>query len=311
MNVDQLTDPKIFAGGTGDWQHNILAAGPFISSLLPTITKPTNTSSTSLDRGVTRQLQHEEDTEKDNSEIEVLFCSFIWLDIFASASTRSPLLLNIDHKHVLQIFGIKLERLFGCENWVVSHIFDIVCLDMWKKEAEGTRQLSVAELVKRGARIEESLRENLKVLEDSHFLGWGLPRSQSNNLSPSQAVVTSIFALSALTYLHIVISGAHPELPEIMESVSKTVNAFRCLDDPRLLRSLVWPFCVSGCLAVGGQQGFFRELFAKAEITSSNLGTCLQAFRVVEKCWEIRKTSLSECDWVFIMNRQGCNILLV
>jgi hypothetical protein len=190
-------------------------------------------------------------------------------------------------------------------------MFDIVILDNWKKEAEKTHQLSVIELVKRGAKIEESLRQKIVDLEGTHSLGSSLLGSHRSTLSASQAEITGIFALSALTYLHIVISGAYPELPEIVESVSKTIDAFKRLTNPRLLRNLVWPFCVTGCLAAEGQQGFFRDLVSKAEIVPSTLGTCLQAFKIVEECWEMRKTCSYNCDWVFIMNRLDCNILLI
>ena len=122
--------------------------------------------------------------------------------------------------------------------------------------------------------------------------------------------ITKIFALSAMTYLHVVVSGAHPELPEIMASISKTVAAFQRLTDKKMLRNLVWPFCISGCLAREEQHGIFRDLISAAEITQSTIGTCLEAFKIMEECWEARKTCSCNYDWVSVMNKRGQYVLL-
>ena len=248
----------------------------------------------------------------DAMEAKVLLGSFISFDIIASASTRLPLsFLNLDHRRILNTLDINLESLFGCTNQVMALILDIVCLENWKKEAEEAHQLSLVELVKRGAMIEERLRQEIIDVERVYSLEKNIMKSHDRILSTAQVEITNIFALSATTYLHVVISGAYPELPEIVESVSKTIDAFKSLTEPRLLRNLVWPFCVTGCLASGGQQGFFRELVSKAEITSFTLGTCFQAFKIMEECWELRKTRLYNCDWAFVMNRRGCDVLLL
>jgi hypothetical protein len=246
----------------------------------------------------------------DDIGTKVLLGSFISFDIIACASTRSPPSLDLDYKHILEVFGIDLGSLFGCANRVMALIFEIVLLDNWKRDIEKIRQLSVVELVKRGTTIEERLQQEIRDLEDRHSLGSNQELSGST-LSTSQAEITNIFALSALTYLHVVVSGAYPELPEIAESVSKTITAFKGLTNPRLLRNLIWPFCVSGCLALEGQQSFFRDLVSKAEIVPSTIGTGLQAYRIIEECWEMRKSCSYNCDWVFIMNKLGCNVLLL
>lgn len=248
---------------------------------------------------------------RDATEAQTLLGSFILFDIMACASTRSSPSLNLDHQRVLKTSGINLEDLFGCENRVVSLILDVVHLDNWRKRNENTYQLSMVELVKRGAKIEDNISQYIESIESSKNLVSDVSGRRSNTLSTAQTEITAIFALSALTYLHVVISGAHPELPEISNTVTRTIDVFKNLSDPRLLRHLVWPFCITGCLATEGQQSSFRDLVTKAEITSSTVETCLQALDIVEECWEIRKTSLYNCDWVFIMNERGWNTLLM
>jgi hypothetical protein len=155
-----------------------------------------------------------------------------------------------------------------------DHDFDISLLDNWRKEAEKSHKLSMIELVKRGMQIENCLRERLNDIEK-------LPRMDS------RSEVTKIFALSALIYLYVVISGPYSELQEIKESVARTVIA---LENVKLLRNLVWPFCIAGCFALEGkQQSVFRNLISNAEMIPSTLGTCLGAFKIVEECWKQRK----------------------
>jgi len=236
---------------------------------------------------------------EDDIGIQVVLGSIISYDIIAAASTRSPPSLGLYHETILKRFGITLQTLFGYTNRVMTLIVEIVFLDHWKKEQEKNCKLSMVELVRRGTKIEEQLERHIADLRSN-----SAPKS-SSILSASQIEITYIYALSALTYLHVVVSGAHSEMPEIKESVSRTLSAFQSLADPKLLRTLVWPFCVSGCLALEGQQKAFCELVSKAEITSLTMGTCLQAFEIIKECWEMRRTYKYNCDWVLVMNKLG------
>jgi hypothetical protein len=244
---------------------------------------------------------------EDDSAIQFLLGSFISIDIISCASTRSSPFLGLDHRVMLDSTEIHLESLTGCRNWAMTFIFEISLLDKWKKEGEKANKLSITELTRRGANIEERLRERIANTDISI-------RASSSNTSRISAStcteITEIFALTAITYLHVVISGAYPELPEITESVSKTIASFQRLTDPKLLGSLVWPFCVSGCLALDRQHTIFRELVSAAEITPSTIGTCLEAFKIVEECWEMRKSRSFNCDWVSVMNKWGHYVLL-
>jgi len=122
--------------------------------------------------------------------------------------------------------------------------------------------------------------------------------------------ITQIFALATLTYLYVVISGANPELPEIQKNVLATMKAFESLSEPTLLQNLVWPFCITGCLASKDQYHTFRHFIFRAEITDSTLGTCTQAFKIIEECWETRKTCSGTIDWAGVMLQCYHEVLL-
>lgn len=193
---------------------------------------------------------------------------------------------------------------------VIDLIFEIAQLDQWKKAAQSAFKLSMVELVKRSDRIEQKLWRELADIQKT-------PPSAESRCSPgngpapvSPAEVNQLFTLSAITYLHVVVSGAQPELPEIATSVAQTVRVFKELKDPGLLKSAAWPFCVTGCLANEEQQGTLRGLIAAAGIDRGTIGASYEAWVIVQECWERRKTYNSPCDWATIMNERGRPILL-
>ena len=266
--------------------------------------------STDLRRG--SRLQDEDILLPGNDTvIKFLLGSLVSFDIIASASTRSDQFFHLDHKLVLERAGIRLEDLFGCSNWAMILIFEISWLDQWKKDAKKANKLSISELTKRGRKLEQRLQEKLANMEHFSSTGSSLVRPPGMMHLPPAIEMTKVYALSAVTYLHVVVAGARPELPEIIESVSRTVVAFQNLTDARLLRNLVWPFCISGCLASEGQYEYFRELVSSVGVTQSAMRTCLEALRLMEACWEGRKDCSDNFDWASIMNKRGSHVLLM
>ena len=246
---------------------------------------------------------------EDESAIKFLLGSIISIDIISCASIRSSHFLELDHKIILESTGIYLENFTGCRNWAIVFIFEISQLDRWKRRAENNHQLSVTELAKRGSQIKASIEERLVTMGENS-MGTSLNSSPGALSASTHIQITRIFAFAAMTYLHVVVSGAYPELPEIRESVSRTAGEFQNLTDAKLLQHLVWPFCISGCLALESHYAIFRNLVSAAELTQSNIGTLLEASKVIEECWEARKTNRGHCDWVSIMKRRGQCVLL-
>ena len=299
---------KLFSGGRQNWQMHLGAA----AALVPALARAQIASSTPGPI-ILNHENHPQDEKflhsEDSSAATFLLGSFLSFDIISCASTRSSHFLLLDHKVMLESAEIRLESLTGCRNWAMLFIFEISLLDKWKKEAEKGHRLSILELTKRGSQIRRRLWDRLVDTENVPF-----GSSQGNNpgiISASTSTeITKIFALSAMTYLHVVISGACPELPEIIDSVSQTIDAFKRLTDKKLLRNLVWPFCISGCLALDRQQAIFRDLMSAADITQLTIGTCFEAFKIMEECWEMRKSCSYNCDWVSVMNKRGHYVLL-
>ncbi|OBT40316.1 hypothetical protein VE00_10424 [Pseudogymnoascus sp. WSF 3629] len=305
----QLLFLEIFAGGADNWQNNLRTAAGFLPAIIQ--------GSTSLVPGHLRDrnIRSSEPIQKslgakESEAINFLLGSFIALDIISCASTRSAPLLDIEHISMLQTLDVDSRSFIGCDNTIMILIFEISQLDSWKKDANESQKLSIVELAKRGSRIEERIHRKIADIENASLSRLSSKRDSRLLLMSAYADINRIFAFSAIVYLHVVISGAHPELPEVKEVVSKTLAALQSLEDKELLVNTVWAFCISGSLAVESQQGSFRELFSAAKVTHSTVGSFAEAFKIMETCWEMRRNGSCSCDWVSAMDKLGRYVLL-
>lgn len=297
---------QLFDGGRQNWQIHLAA----VTALVPPLVQAQIASITEREHHMKHERDRMTPRPDEYTSISFLLGFFISMDILSCASTRSSHYLDLDHKFMLERGDINLENLTGCSNWAMVFILEISSLDKWKQEEKKGSKLSMRELTKHGGEIEERLRKKLANIDNEPPKRAASGSNLGTLPDSTNTEITKIFALSAITYLHVVISGAYPELPEIRESVSKTLKALQCLVDPKSFRNVIWPFCITGCLAVDGQQDSFRELVSAAQITESSVGTSLEALEIMEQCWGSRKSSSCDYDWVCAMEKRGCHVLL-
>lgn len=249
-------------------------------------------------------------TMKDNA-IDTIFGTFVALDILSSASTRSPSLLRVDQRW-LSDRNIKMHHLIGVDTSIMLLISQISTLEEWSRDCKAKRSLSIKELSSRASSIEMALEDFIG--RNSLELQVAVPtlKMRSRTVIPVPAtsklnsqVVSSAFALSAITYLHTVVSGAHPGLNEIQQSVFRTMTVLGNLPDPALLHYMVWPFCVTGCLASKEIQGELRELARSAGVSETGSRGLWKALQIIEDCWNGESQ-----DWAAAMLRLGDKVLL-
>ncbi|KAJ4297334.1 hypothetical protein N0V88_004252 [Collariella sp. IMI 366227] len=195
---------------------------------------------------------------------------------------------------------INLQEFIGLPNWVLSSIAETAALDAWKKEMKRAGSLSVAQLVARGAVIEQQLRTSLQAIEDTEGKSNGSASAGgpqqllqyfagnfAHQMMHCTTLNTRIWAQTGLTYLGVVLSGWQPSSPEIQASVARTIEMLLSLPSPDCLRTLVWPFTVTGCLAGPEQEQIFRDLIAGMGPLKV-FGTIREGFAIMEKVWERR-----------------------
>ncbi|KUJ10404.1 uncharacterized protein LY89DRAFT_596526, partial [Mollisia scopiformis] len=248
---------------------------------------------------------------QDVSAIKFCVASFVWFDVLSYASINLDI-TRTNHRQLLEYHDIQLEQFMGCENWVMMVIMEISILNKWKLSRERAGLLSTIDLARRAIKIETLLKSGLERMVKSEKPTSSFEEHWDRNwVSRRTATVTKAFAYASRTYLHVVVSGAIPELPEIRESVSQTIEEFKRMLHPLEVESLTWPLCVTGCMATEGQRDFFADLMSSAKITESSSGQTWKAFQIVKECWRLRNTDSGNVDWKSAMDSLGYRVLLI
>lgn len=229
----------------------------------------------------------------------------IWLDVLASATLiRRPMfeVPRLLHDPSGTAFSdgrpeLSMMDVMGCETRNVIALAEIVDLAYWKEDVERTRSLSVPELVRRGQRIETILKTT----------------NDNNNAHPADAEIShltsAVFRASALVYLHSVISGNHPQCPEIMGYIAETVKFLRRAEEvsmaSRVVHGMVFNICVCGCLTDVPE---FRDYFLKLlqEQQMGTAGNCALVCDLMRRVWTSREGG-TPLDWRVVMR----DVLLV
>lgn len=187
---------------------------------------------------------------------------------------------------------INLHEFVGIQNWVIYSIAEIAALDSWKKEMRKNGALSVTQLVTRAAAIQERLCASQRTSDilphrppplPQYFAG-GAPSAQPLH---GPLLNTQIWGQAAVTYLGVVLSGWQPSSPEIRHSVAQTIEMLRGLPSPDCLRTLVWPFTVTGCLAAPDQEYMFRDMVEAMGLLKV-FGTIREGLAIMEHVWKRR-----------------------
>lgn len=76
------------------------------------------------------------------------------------------------------------------------------------------------------------------------------------------------------------------------------------------MQNVVWPFCVTGCLATEEQQLVLRDMvITAAGVPSPRSIMWSEALKIVEECWTNGRLHASR-DWTCAMTERGKYVLL-
>jgi hypothetical protein len=199
---------------------------------------------------------------------------------------------------------LSLEDFVGCANWVMLEIGEISALDAWKKLMRERGQLDTMQLVARASPIKQTLLSSLAHLDATSRTPVTDPLNlftSYNNQLPSMpggctAFVTRVWAHAALLYLSITVSGWQPSSAAIRENVTRTLALLEQMPTPELLRTMVWPFCIVGCLAAPEEEPRFRAM-ADALVPYQLFGAARKALEIMEKVWKCRDELTIDTDF--------------
>jgi len=117
-----------------------------------------------------------------------------------------------------------------------------------------------------------------------------------------------VFREAAYLYLHTVLSGCEPHVPEIVSSVHSLMKS---IDDipVELDRSLAFPITLGGCLSDSPEQREFFE--TRLALQGSAVGNGSQAKLLVETVWKRRDAGERAVCWRQTMQELRFDLLLV
>ncbi|KAH8805163.1 fungal-specific transcription factor domain-containing protein [Xylogone sp. PMI_703] len=221
-----------------------------------------------------------------------LVTSIIRFDILSSLTRDSAPGLNRYYRRFLKSSscGICPETVLGCRTWVFSTLLDVYALRDWKKTTKAAGLLSLWELTSRAAVIRESLETDILLnLEQMDKMKQEMGSDKNKDALSQRSeydilVVTHIYACSVSVLLETIVSGGHPQLPEIKKRVDRVLQSYEYVSDLELLHALLWPLCVVGCVAQPEHHGTLRCLLSTPEV--AHIGVFRGSLELLEKCWE-------------------------
>lgn len=287
----------------GDWQLHLKAAKSLIPPLVEgwaTVRKSNRITPSvwsTLDGSQFNDTRDEESLSFENTGTLQFLTNVLAMYGIFSCISIGPSSSYADYRHLMDQPGlIQMEQIMGCKNWVMEAILEVGMLDRWKREEQEHRRLSLKALAKRALAIEDLIESGLK-----ETIGIGLVDR-----------ITNIYATSALTYMHTVVSGLNPNLTEVQDSVSTTIVLINRLSDNQIIQKLIWPLTITGCMATRNQEDVFRTLINISGTTSSGWRNCWGMLKIWEGAWKMRDTPGQPfLTWEDFINNQSPPMLLV
>ncbi|KAG1835102.1 hypothetical protein EV424DRAFT_1582716 [Suillus variegatus] len=283
----------LFSGGQGQWQAFLDSACEFSIKVL-------------------QRKHHAPDWALSlcTDSMRFIIKTSMWYDVLASITLiRRPKFLDVLrslYDPATAVDGgrpeLSMMGIMRCENRIILALAEIADLACWKDGCRRAGRLSVFELVRRGQNIEAIL----KTTSDPDYLqGFESEKLRRRRLT------SDVFRASALVYFHSVVSGDHPQCPEIMSNIAETVKCLGRAEDVstarHVVRSVVFSICMCGCLTDDLQ---YREYFLRRlrEQQTETVGNCTRVAELMRKVWRSRERG-EPVDWRVVM--QQSQMLLV
>ncbi|TVY50888.1 Pestheic acid cluster transcriptional regulator 3 [Lachnellula cervina] len=234
-------------------------------------------------------------------------------DIIASTALQEQPRLYEYHRDLLGGFQapINLEAVIGLKNSALLYIGEIAALDAWKQQCRTAGNLDVVDLVHRATAIKESVAQLMRLETNPATVPADNDYQTSETPSIQSSLITRVWAHAALIYLFIVVSGWQPANVDVRFHVAQIIKLLKQISPPELLRVMVWPFCIAGCLAEPLEEVQLRGI-AQALQPRSLFSMVYKALEIMENVWRNRDTGgIANRDLAACFRNQGDLVLLV
>ena len=224
-----------------------------------------------------------------------------------------------------QISGpLFMDETLGLYNWAIQMMGDLAYLDAWKKQQMRDGTFVVDELLRRGKILEDALKGLIGSLEAKmqadppyspneryiDFTVEGETEREDVTARPPVTINNMIWAQATLIYLQVIMRGWQPGNPETRMAVSKAKVLLQSVRKSVCLRTMVWPLCITGCMATREEEEEFRHIVGRLG-SLQVFGTIKEAAEVMERVWASRDTLDESWDVAKCLNILGHGSLLI
>ncbi|KAF8907284.1 hypothetical protein CPB84DRAFT_1822515 [Gymnopilus junonius] len=244
----------LFDGGGGNWKDFLQLAVRFVEFVLEDDVHHRNYPAA---------------LEAASPKVEFVIKTTIWFDVLASITTqRAPLLLYyirelfrpdlswVGHQHTYTMMSP-----MGCENIVVWALAETSWLAFFKAEREKTGTLSIPDLVRRVADIDQYLRPG--------------PRPEPPQRSNEEW---------SRLFLKTVESGDFPEVPDIKDAADDTYRAI--INFPK---SLVFGIFICGSLTNDPDRRRTLQMQLQQNTGSDGVGNVKSVVELLSNIWDVTR----------------------
>lgn len=246
--------------------------------------------------------------------------AIIWFDIIACVSTGAQPHLADHHYNLLSATAdfdepntVQLDRVMGCQNWAMIIISQVAVLASAHREDNPDIQALTVAAKDIQRRLAHHNEQTLTELTSLQLIHNGTPPHHLPFIYThyTTLLVTHIFASAAVIYLQTVITTS-PSVFHIQDPLQEVMRAFDLVPDPRMVRGLVWPICVAGCMASRKEdQEFFRRLAMEGVKDAGMVGNSGRMLQILECSWTMQREQGQLVDCATCVASLGSCVLLV
>ncbi|CAD6441708.1 d1d0f868-bc7f-4041-9282-0bd0376a3ad6 [Sclerotinia trifoliorum] len=257
--------------------------------------------------------------ELTNGETSIIFLFLsgviMWLDIVSCLSTgKSPQLLDL-HLIVLGVKPqIKLEKIMGCKNWVMTEIGRIAELHESKRNGLQNGTFDAHSFKTQADDIRQTIRrgQNEQFLSELRITS---PNSTSHVNSPigPHEIITRMFTRGAHIYLELVVGGFKwvEENSDFCVIVDEVTMILPNLPRGDLLRAMVCPLYIFGCVAKAEDRDIFRNIFSSLPLNDPFMHHRATILPLLEKVWFLRDNHSNDVSWECVLQLSEDKIILI
>lgn len=299
--VVQLIFFELFGVRKSSWQIHLRAATDLLgqryrkhATELGFIVNGESTSNT---------LRTAHESKNGESSIIFLFHSgvIMWLDIVSCLSTgNSPQLRDL-HPMVLGAKPqIKLEKIMGCKNWVMTEIGRISQLHESKRNGLQNGNFDAHLFKTQADNIRQTIRrgQNEQFLSELRITSPNSPSYANSPIRP-QEIITRMFTRAAHIYLELVVGGFKrvEENSDFCDVVNEVMMMLPSLPRVDPFRATVCPLYIFGCMAKAEDRHMFRNMFSSLPLNDPFMHHRSTILPLLEKVWSLRDTHSNDVSW--------------